>query len=177
MKKLSVIGNLGGDAIRKVENGRPFLSFSIADTRRRTDEQGSTAEITEWISATMNGENERLLPYLKKGVKVYASGDCAVRQFHSEKQRALVAGLNLYVRELELISTNTEAVPRDLYDENGVAYRVQKYYNVGKSEAKCLFDRHRVQYNVDENGWVTAPAKPAAENDSQNADDNAGQVY
>lgn len=176
MKKLSVIGNLGGDAVRKVENGRPFLSFSIADTRRRTDEQGNTSETTEWISATMNGENERLLPYLKKGVKVYASGDCAVRQYHSEKQRALVAGLNLYVRELELISTNTEAVPRDLYDPQGVAYRVQKFYNVGKIESQCLFDRQGAQFYVDENGWVSIPEATPTENMSENAGDEAQKV-
>lgn len=158
MKKLAVIGNLGADAERKVENGRPFISMSIADTRRRTDESGKTIETTEWISATMNGENERLLPYLKKGVRVYASGDCAVRQYHSEKMRALVAGLNLYVRELELITTNTDPVPRDLYDEQGVAYRVQKYYNVGDIKKTALFDRHGVKYDVGRNGWVTIPA-------------------
>jgi len=162
MKKLCVIGNLGADAVRKVENGRPFLSFSVADTRRRVDESGNVSETTEWISCTMNGENEKLLPYLKKGVRVWCSGDCAVRQYHSEKQRALVAGLNLYVRELELISTTTEAVPRDLYDADGVAYRVQKFYNVGKIKKTLLFDRHGVGYDIDKNGWVTAPA-PAAE--------------
>lgn len=161
MKKLCVIGNLGADAVRKVENGRPFLSFSVADTRRRVDDSGNVSETTEWISCTMS-ENEKLLAYLKKGVRVWCSGDCAVRQYHSEKQRALVAGLNLYVRELELISTTTEAVPRDLYDADGVAYRVQKFYNVGKIKKTLLFDRHGVGYNVDNNGWVAAPA-PAAE--------------
>ena len=46
MNKLEVIGNLGADAEVKVENGKKFVSLSIADTRRRKKADGTTEEKT-----------------------------------------------------------------------------------------------------------------------------------
>lgn len=162
MQKKIIVGNLGADAEVKRENGREFVSFSIANTERHRKSDGSYEEKTTWVSATLNGNGGNLLQYLKKGAKVYAYGDYSVRMFHSEKQRALVAGVNLYVRDIELISTNVDAVPRDLYDEDGVACRVSKYYWV-EGKVKCqLFDRNSTPYLVDQNGFVWPPALSAA---------------
>lgn len=174
MLKLQVIGNLGADAEVKTENGRQFVKLNIAHTIRRTREDGTSEEKTEWISATLNGDGGKLLPYLKRGVRVYAAGDCGVRMFHSEKQRALVAGLNLYVRDIELVSTNTEAVPRDLYDTDGIAHRVNKFYNVADARSCALFDRHNVQYDIDENGWVSIPQAANNEPSEDDAHEAAG---
>ena len=162
MQKKIIVGNLGADAEIKRENGREFVSFSIANTERRRKPDGSYEEKTNWVSATLNGDGGNLFQYLKKGAKVYAYGDYSVRMFHSEKQRALVAGVNLYVRDIELISTNVDAVPRDLYDGDGVAYRVSKYYWV-EGKVKCqLYDRNGTLYLVDQNGFVWPPAAEAA---------------
>ena len=173
MKKLEVIGNLGADARIETQNGRQFVALSIADTRRTTDEQGQVHETTDWISATINGDGGKIFPYLKKGVKVYASGDCAIRQFHSEKQRALVAGLKLFVRDIELISTNTDDVPRDLYDKAGKAYRTGKYYHTAEAKSVELYNRQGEPFAVDANGFITrvvAATEPAQATESQSAE-------
>lgn len=154
MKKLSIIGNLGADAELRVQDGRKFVSLSIADTMRRKSDNGEVYEVTEWISATINGDGGGLLQYLKKGAKVYATGDCTVRTFHSEKQRQLVAGLNLYVRDIELISTNVDDVPRDLYDSTGRAYRISKLYHTQEVKNQELYNRHGEPYMVDNVGYV-----------------------
>ena len=156
MVKFIVEGNLGGDAEKRTENGRTFISMSIADTTRRTDENGQDKEKTQWISATINGDGGNLLPYLKKGARVHVIGDGEVRMYHSEKQRALVAGLKVYVREIELTGGTPEAVPRDLYDTDGVAHRVSKYYHCPDAPGSILYNRSGEPFTVDANGWVSA---------------------
>lgn len=159
MLKLHVIGNLGGDAELKSEGGRQFVSFRVAHTIRRTRDDGTAQESTEWISCSLNGDGGALMQYLKRGVKVFISGDVSVRQYHSERDHCLKAGLNCYVRELELISTNVDAVPRDLYDHDGVAHQVAKFYAVQDIKKGELYDRQGRAYTVD-NGWVS-PVQPA----------------
>lgn len=181
MQKKIIVGNLGADAELKTENGRQFVSMSIANTERRKKDDGTYTETTTWVSATLNGDGGNLLQYLKKGAKVYAYGDYTVRMYHSEKQRALVAGVNLYIRDIELLSTNTDAVPRDLYDETGAAHRITKYYWVQDAKKTMLYDRNGAGYLVDEQGFVWPPnneqpaqedqASSAQQSDVQQADD------
>jgi len=154
MVKLIVEGNLGADAQVKNENGRKFVSMSIADTTRRTDENGQVHEKTQWVSATINGDGGNLLQYLKKGARVHVIGDGEVRMYHSEKQRALVAGLKVFVREIELTGSTPEAVPRDLYDTDGIAHRISKYYHCTDAANATLHNKSGEMFTVDANGWV-----------------------
>lgn len=166
MMKLTVIGNLGSDAELRKESGQPFVSMSIAHTERRKDQNGNETETTQWISATLNGDGGNLLPYLKKGTKVYAYGDCAPRLFHSEKDRMMKAGLNLFIRNIELIGAQPDSVPRDLYSTDGVAHRVGKYYYCETAKNEVLVDRSGHEYQVNPDGWVSPMV----------TDNNAAQV-
>lgn len=176
MNRLEVIGNLGADAELKTENGSKFVSLSIADTRRVKRQDGTYDEKTLWISATINGDGGNLLPYLVKGAKVSAIGEMDVRTYHSEKQRALVAGVKLFIRDISLISTNVDDVPRDLYDEDGVAHHVGKFYYCDTAKGKALFSRNGTNFVSDPNGWVTpapaqVPQEPATETTAETTAD------
>lgn len=165
MIKLIVEGNLGANAEVKNENGHQFVSMNIAENRRYTDPTtGEAKEKTQWVSATLNGDGGNLLQYLVKGARVHIIGDAEVRQYHSEKQRALVAALKVYVREIELVGGSPEAVPRDLYDTDGIAHRVYKYYHVQDVRDSILYNRAGEQYTVDAAGWVS-PTNVQATND------------
>lgn len=166
MLKLTIIGNLGADAEVHNENGQKFVSLSIAHSERRKQNDGTEKEITEWISATLNGDGGNLLPYLKKGTKVFAYGDCATRLFHSEKDRMMKAGLRLFIRNIELIGAQPDAVPRDLYSVDGIAHRVNKYYYAETAKGECLVDRAGNHYLVNADGWVF-PEQPAAQTQAQ----------
>lgn len=166
MLKLTVIGNLGSDAELRKESGQPFVSMSIAHTEKRKDAQGVEHETTQWISATLNGDGGNLLPYLKKGTRVYAYGDVATRLFHSEKDRMMKAGLNLFIRNIELIGASPDAVPRDLYSYDGAAHRIGKYYYSEDVRGEVLVDRSGNQFTVDANGWVS-PVQPANNEETQ----------
>lgn len=103
MLKVLVIGNLGADAERKETNGRPFVSFRVAHTERRTNrETGEVTERTEWLSCSLDGDGGRLLPYLKRGVKVFVAGDCRLKTYRSSRDGLAYAGMDLFVRSLEL---------------------------------------------------------------------------
>lgn len=155
MLKLEVIGNLGADATLHREQGQVFVAMNIAHTQRRKDAQGNEVEATEWVSATLNGDGGNLLPYLKKGTRVYAYGDMTLRLFHSEKDRRMKAGVNMFIRSIELIGAMPDAVPRDLYDVDGAAHRTAKYYYCDTVKSATLVDRRGMPFSVDANGWVT----------------------
>lgn len=106
------------------------------------------------MSATINGDGGELLKYLTKGTKVYASGDARVKTFHSEKQRALVAGIDLFIRDIQLINVNRDDVPHDLYDIEGKAHQVSKWYYAVDVRNQTLYSRNGEEYTVDVNGWV-----------------------
>lgn len=172
MNRLEVIGNLGADAEVKTENGKQFVSLSIADTRRRKKADGTIQESTMWVSATINGDGGELLKYLVKGAKVCAIGDMEVRTYHSEKQRALVAGVKMFVRDIQLISTNVDDVPRDLYDADGIAHHVTKYFFCDTACGKELYNRSGEVFTCNNTGWVTRGGIPFTDNAVESADSN-----
>lgn len=176
MLKLQVIGNLGSDAEVRTENGRQFVHLSIAHTERRTRADGTSQETTQWVSATINGDGGKLLPFLKKGTKVFASGDAGLRQYHSEKDRCLKPGLNLYVRDIELITTNVDAVPRELYDREGVCHNVAKYYYVADIKKGELYDRQGRPYTI-EKGFAQPIQQQSQENEVSNGNTQSDEVY
>lgn len=161
MLKLQIVGNLGSDAELFSENGHKFVKLSIAHSERRRNPDGTERESTTWVSATINGDGGNLFQYLKKGTKVYAYGDVGQRVYHSEKERRMVAGLNLFIRDIELVGGQPDEVPRDLYDNDGVAYKVSKFFHCPGSKPGLLMSKSGAQFAVSDQGWVT-PVTPQA---------------
>ena len=109
MIKVEIIGNLGADAMLQVVNGNKFVSFRVANTDAWTDKQtGEIKKSTQWISCSLNGDGGALLPYLKKGTKVFVRGNAQFVVFSSAKSRQMEVGVNLYVREIELCGGSKE---------------------------------------------------------------------
>lgn len=161
MLKLQIVGNLGSDAEIYSENGHKFVKLSIAHTERRRNPDGSDRESTTWVSATINGDGGNLFQYLKKGTKVYAYGDVGLRVYHSEKERRMMPGMNLFIRDIELVGAQVDEVPRDLYDNEGVAYRVNKYYHCQGAPTGVLQSKSGALFGVSAEGWVS-PVTPQA---------------
>lgn len=114
MLKLEIIGNIGADAELKNINGETFCSFRCAHTSRYTDRQsGEVIENTQWISVTINRDVKNLLPFLKKGTKVWCYGDCSTRLYvgHDGQKHA---GLNLRAQSVELCGGSRWPDPAEL---------------------------------------------------------------
>lgn len=109
MIKMEIIGNLGADAQLQVYNGNRFVSFRIANTDAWTDKAtGEIKKSTQWISCTLNGDGGNLLPYLKKGTKIFVRGNAQIVVYSSPKTHQMEAGVNLFVREIELCGGSKE---------------------------------------------------------------------
>lgn len=107
MLKCEMIGHLGADAVPQKVNGSEFVSFRVAHSVTTTDTStGQVTESTTWVSCTLNGDGGRILPYLRKGQRIYCRGNLSCRIYvGNDGQRH--AGLNLYVTEIELCSSRT----------------------------------------------------------------------
>lgn len=103
MIKVEIIGNLGADAQLQEKSGNRFVAFRVANTDKWVDKStGQVIESTQWISCTLNGDGGALLPYLKRGTKVFVRGNAQFVIFSSAKTRQMEVGVNLFVREIEL---------------------------------------------------------------------------
>ena len=103
MIKVEIIGNLGADAQLQEKNGNRFVSFRVANTDKWVDKStGQVIESTQWISCTLNGDGGALLPFLRRGTKVFVRGNAQFVIFSSAKSHQMEVGVNLFVREIEL---------------------------------------------------------------------------
>lgn len=163
MQTLSIIGNLGADAVVREANGQKFVSFKVADTQKFTDQKGNERETTTWISCALSGDGGKLLPYLKAGVKVFVMGRPSYRIYSSERDRQMKAGVDLHVISIELAGGSSDDVPRRLVDPStGSLVDVSKWYWVqGFANCQLVGVRGGV-YNVDAQGFVKPAAGPAA---------------
>ena len=99
MNNAAFIGTICADAsVKTSREGEEFTSFDVAVNYHR---KGGTT-LTTFVSCAMNGRNENLLPYLKKGQKVYVAGRISCRAY-VDRQNHAKAALTLSVREGELV--------------------------------------------------------------------------
>lgn len=166
MFKSTVIGNLGADAQVKESNGSKFVTFRVAHTESYTDQSGQKHESTTWIDCIMSNAESKVIPYLKKGVKVYVSGNCSLRVFSSAKYRQMMAGVQINVQSVELLGGSTDEVPRQLIDANGVIHAVNKFYYTDVKSTP-LFSQSGQQFDADQDGWV----RPRQEEPQEGAQD------
>ena len=178
MERIEITGNLGANAEYRNENGNEYVKFNVGCTDKYEKPDGSKVERVTWYSCILNGKQERLLPYLVKGTKVYVRGEIKLRVFSSEKDRMMKAGANVTVRELELIGGITEAVPRQLSDEKGLLYMTMKCYWIEKPATGIyptvlMNPRNTAEkFNVDANGFIT----PAQQTEQQATPEQTEQV-
>lgn len=185
MQLYSLIGNLGADAKIVDNNGKPFISFNVADTDRWKDEDGNIHESTTWVQCTLNGgaAENKVFEYLKAGTKVFVMGRMRTRVYSSEKERRMVAGVNLYVMQVELVGGSSDEVPRKLIDpKDATIHNVYKAYYIRQEElasmSKQLVDKAGQLYDVNEYGFIIpvqteqnqAEQAPQAETESSTDD-------
>ena len=116
----------------------------------------------------MTGDKDtKVLPYLKKGVKVYVEGRPSYRLYSSEKLRSMQVGVDLHVTSVELCGGSSDAVPRQVADSNGILHDVTKCYWLADGTQACnVYGVRGDMYQVDGNGFVT-PCNPQEEQTEQ----------
>lgn len=167
MLQITCIGHIGNDAEVKQSNGREFTSFRVAHTDRWTDEAGQTHENTTWVDCVISGR-PGVLEYLKKGQMVFVSGSATLRVYSSAKDRCMKAGVNINVRQVELLGGKADEVPSVLFNANsGEQVNVVKWFQVPalvrdeqQPEWLPLVSRNQDRFVADRNGWVQKYIEP-----------------
>lgn len=166
----SIIGNLGADAELKTINGKVYLTFRVAHSEKFTKQDGTQIEETTWISC-ITSQFTSLHQFLKRGQKVFVSGECKASIVWRPKTRENVVGLSINVRSIELCGgSKQDEIPSMLYDENGVQRAVTKLFwvDVTKDKVTNLWDSSSAQYVVTEQGFVYRPTDGSQQGNIQN---------
>ena len=109
MLKAALIGNLGGEPdLRYSPDGRPYLRFTVACNYRTRDQGGEWRDATEWVRATVFGQQaERLSQYLRKGTRVYVDGRLEARPWTDQQHQAR-AGLEVIANDVQFMSSRAD---------------------------------------------------------------------
>ena len=152
MLQVTLIGNVGADAVRKAGDGYEFVSFRVCHNDRYTDSAGVRHESTMWVDCVMD-KDAKVAEYLKAGTQVYVTGSLSLRVYSSAKDHCMKAGATIRVQRLELLSSKSDAVPTRLIDDDGVVHDVTKYFHCFKTG--CFLHSERgAMFASDDNGWV-----------------------
>ena len=101
MIRLEIIGNLGADVEKRVQNGNTFYTFRVAHSEKKVSQNtGEVATETTWVSCSCNYISDKLLEYLKKGTKVFVRGFVSFKMFKYDHEQRI--GINLFATEIEL---------------------------------------------------------------------------
>jgi single stranded DNA-binding protein len=100
MQIVHLIGNIGRDAETKHIGERDYLSFSVACTEKRNNE-----ETTSWYSILYPFQ-ESLVPYLKKGQQVFVSGRLKAGIYQSQSTFGI--DLSVFAQTLQLCGSKKE---------------------------------------------------------------------
>lgn len=170
----SIIGNLGADAELKTINGKVYLTFRVAHSEKFTKQDGTQIEETTWISC-ITSQFTSLHQFLKRGQKVFVSGECKASIVWRPKTRENVVGLSINVRSIELCGgAKQDEIPSILYDEDGVQRAVTKLFwvDVTKDKVTNLWDSSSAQYVVTEQGFVYRPTDTSQQANCQDNGEN-----
>jgi single stranded DNA-binding protein len=100
MQIVQLIGHIGRDAETKHIGERDYLSFSVACTEKRNNE-----EQTSWYSI-LYPLQESIAPYLKKGQQVYVMGRLSAKIFQSNNSFGI--DLSVFAQTLQLCGGKKE---------------------------------------------------------------------
>jgi single-stranded DNA-binding protein len=100
MQIVQLIGHIGRDAETKHIGERDYLSFSVACTEKRNNE-----ESTSWYSI-LYPLQESIAPYLKKGQQVYVMGRLSAKIFQSNNSFGI--DLSVFAQILQLCGGKKE---------------------------------------------------------------------
>lgn len=112
MKNMSIIGRVGTDVTVKEKGDMKISYFSVAVNEKIKGEQK-----TEWISVSAFGKIADICErYLKKGVKVFASGNFMVDRY-TTKDGMDKTSLALNANTIEMLDSKKEEASKDFEDE------------------------------------------------------------
>lgn len=100
MQIINLIGHIGRDAETKHIGERDYISFSVACTEKRGNEEN-----TSWYSI-LYPYQEAIMPYLKKGQQVFVMGRLSAKIYQSNNSFGI--DLSVFAQTLQLCGSKRE---------------------------------------------------------------------
>ena len=123
LNKVMLIGNIGKDPeIKTLQNGRKFVSFSLATSKRYRDNNCEQKEETQWHNIVGWGKVADVVEQLgiHKGMSLYVEGRLTNRSWTDQ-----ASGQKRYVTEVAL-DTFQLLTPRGTQNGNGYGQQQQR---------------------------------------------------
>ncbi|MEO6285820.1 MAG: single-stranded DNA-binding protein [Dyadobacter sp.] len=106
MQKLTLIGNLGADAVIRQSPGKDdFLSFKVACTESFTNNSGDKTERTTWYDCT--SKKTHLAQFLKKGHQLHVEGYPKYEIYKSGAGDVQIQ-ISVNVRDIQLLNNKKD---------------------------------------------------------------------
>ena len=96
-------GNIGRDAELRNIGNKQYAVFTVADTHRYTDSNGTPQSETTWFRCLKADQSGKLANYLKKGKKVYVYGDFRLTSYQN-KDGQTKTECSVWVNSLDFMS-------------------------------------------------------------------------
>ena len=110
MIQLEFIGYVGADAeLRQTQQGKSFVSFRAAASKRWKDDTGKQMERTTWIKCSRTG-TQNFASCLRKGQRVYGRGDVDAKVYTNNKGES-VPELICHAWDIEFLSNKDKDAP------------------------------------------------------------------
>lgn len=112
LNRATIIGNIGKDPeIKTLQNGRKFVSFSLATSKRYRDNNGEQKEETQWHNIVIWGKTAETFENIGivKGTQLYIEGEITNRSWTDQTtgQKRYTTEINASTFQI-LSSRNTQ---------------------------------------------------------------------
>lgn len=107
MEKLTIIGNVGSDAVIKTAKAgsEDFLKFSVACSQSYTNKDGEKIEKSTWYDCVYR--RTQLAKYIKKGDQIHVEGIPSYSLYEGKDGKSSIS-LNLNVTDITLLNNKRE---------------------------------------------------------------------
>lgn len=124
LNQVNLIGNLGADPeVRSMQSGDEVCNFTLATSERWKDKNGDQQEKTEWHRVVIfsPGLVNVCKNYLKKGSKVYISGQLQTRSWEKDGQKQYTTEIVLRGYNASMIMLDGKSNTDQSYSSNDTA--------------------------------------------------------
>ena len=105
------IGNLAADATINQGNSSRYCSFRAASNKNSVNKAtGQVTTYTTWVTVNINAGYENIMPFLKKGVKVFVMG-YESHNIYQDKAGMSQVGITISAMRIELCGEPRQQMP------------------------------------------------------------------
>ena len=130
LNRATLIGNIGKDPeIKTLQNGRKFVSFSLATSKRYRDNNGEQKEETQWHNIVIWGKTAETFENIGivKGTQLYIEGEITNRSWTDQATGQKRYTTEINVSSFQILSSRNTQGTSGNGASNGNAYGANQH--------------------------------------------------